>query len=85
MYKIKIQKFNNSLNDEIYEKISSLDIIYHMIQVNKSNLRYPIIIDNKYTIYDGRHRLMKAIIKNKKYINAYILDKKILKKFSSKI
>ena len=46
-----------------------------------ADLRYPIIITEKYKVIDGMHRLAKAYLKDKKYIRAYIIDKQIMKKF----
>ncbi len=38
---------------------------------------YPIIIyleNSKYVVADGRHRLYKAMLQNKEFISAYIID-----------
>ena len=51
-----------------------------MDRIKKANLKYPIIMDEKYVI-DGVHRLSKAYLRDKKYIKAYIFDKKLMKKF----
>ena len=48
--------------------------------IKKSNLKYPIIMDEKHII-DGVHRLSKAFLQDKKYIKAYIFDKNLMKKF----
>ena len=45
------------------------------------DIKYPIIIDSNYNILDGVHRYVKHIIENKKTIDVYIFDKKIMKKF----
>lgn len=45
-----------------------------------SNLKYPIIIANN-NIVDGVHRLTKAYLENRKYINSYIFNEDLLKKF----
>lgn len=49
-------------------------------RINKSNLKYPIIVWRNYII-DGVHRLTKAYNNGKSHINAYIFDDKLMKKF----
>lgn len=49
-------------------------------RIMNSNLKYPIIIANN-NIIDGVHRLTKAYLKNRKYINSYIFDEDLLKNF----
>ena len=44
--------------------------IEHCINVQNCNLQYPIILSPTNFILDGRHRLVKAIINKKKYIQA---------------
>lgn len=50
-------------------------------RIQNADLKYPIIINANYYILDGVHRYVKHIINNKKYINVYIFDKKLMKKF----
>ena len=50
-------------------------------RINDADLQYPIIMDQDGNIIDGVHRLTKAVLLDKKYINAYIFDKKLMKKF----
>lgn len=50
-------------------------------RIINADIKYPIIIDSKYNILDGFHRYIKHIIENKKTIDVYIFDKKIMKKF----
>ena len=52
-----------------------------VFRINNANIKYPIIIDSNYNILDGIHRYVKHIIENKKTINVYIFDKKLMKKF----
>ena len=42
----------------------------HMKSVNSANLKYPIILDEDGEVMDGRHRIMKAMLENKKTIKA---------------
>lgn len=54
-------------------------------KILKAQLKYPIITiinkNNKMHIVDGVHRLAKAYIQHKKYINAYVFDQNLIKKF----
>lgn len=50
-------------------------------RIKNANIKYPIIIDSNYNIIDGMHRYVKHILENKKKVNVYIFDKKIMKKF----
>ena len=50
-------------------------------RIKNADIKYPIIVDSKYNILDGFHRYIKHIIENKKTIDVYIFDKKIMKKF----
>jgi disulfide oxidoreductase YuzD len=52
-----------------------------VFRIENANMNYPIIIDSNYNILDGVHRYVKHIIENKKTINVYIFDKKLMKKF----
>jgi hypothetical protein len=50
-------------------------------KILNANLKYPIIMTHDLIIVDGMHRLAKTYIKKKKYINVYIFDKELMKKF----
>ena len=57
-------------------------------RIKKADLSYPIIITgNKTTvtrtlsIVDGYHRVSKAYLDGKKYINAHVFDKSLMNKF----
>jgi len=50
-------------------------------RIKNADIKYPIIIDSQYNILDGVHRYIKHIIENKKTIDVYIFDKKVMKKF----
>lgn len=57
----------------IYYKYSDLtlrEMVGHMKSVNDADLKYPIILDEDGEVMDGRHRIMKAIMENKKTIKA---------------
>ena len=50
-------------------------------RIMESDTKYPIIVDSDLFIIDGMHRFVKSVINNKKTIDAYIFDKKLMKKF----
>ena len=53
-----------------YENLTLRELAGHMVAVREADLKYPIILDEDGEIMDGRHRLIKAIIENKKTIKA---------------
>ncbi len=53
-----------------YGGLSLREMIEHIKSVNNADLKYPIILDEDGEIMDGRHRLMKAILENRKTIKA---------------
>lgn len=51
------------------------DFIFQMERVNRTDLQYPIILDNFGYVADGWHRIVKAVIEGRRTIKAYrILD-----------
>ena len=57
----------------IYHKYNNLtlrELAGHIVAVEEADLEYPIILDEDGEIMDGRHRLIKTIIKGKKTIKA---------------
>lgn len=46
------------------------DFIYQCIRINETDLKYPILIDDFGNICDGWHRIAKAIIEGRNYVNA---------------
>lgn len=50
-------------------------------RIMESDLRYPIIVNSDLFIIDGVHRYVKSILSNKKTVDVYIFDKKLMKKF----
>ena len=53
-----------------YEMVTLREMAGHMTAVNNASLEYPIILDEDGEIMDGRHRLIKSIIKGEKTIKA---------------
>jgi len=57
-----------------YENIYMREMVGHCEAINNADLKYPIILDEDGAIMDGRHRLMKAMLLNKKTIKAVRFD-----------
>ena len=71
-WKTKKVKLNiECINIDSYDfKIGNLfDFILHTKLVNNCDFKHPIIIDHTWYIIDWRHRLVKAILEWKKFIN----------------
>jgi len=66
--KIPIDALDISWSPFDYSNVS--EFIKHVRRVKETDLKYPILIDDLGTICDGWHRVVKAIIENKKYIKA---------------
>lgn len=59
-------------------RLSIPDIINTFKRIEEANLDYPIIIDEHHAIIDGYHRLVKAMMQNKKTIKVVILTRREL-------
>ena len=57
-----------------YKNLTLREMVMHMKAVNDADLKFPIILDEDGVIMDGRHRIMKAILNNKKTIKAVRFD-----------
>ena len=57
------------------EPNTTLCFVEHVKKVNLADLTYPIILDEEGYVMDGRHRIMKALLENKKSILAVRFDK----------
>jgi len=54
---------------------NTYDFIYHMQRVQKTDDKFPILLDDKGIICDGRHRICKAILAGKETIKAKRFNK----------
>lgn len=72
---------NNVRPIDVLNDIKNKKYKNEVVRIKNANIKYPIIIDSNYNILDGVHRYSKHIIENKKTINVYIFDKKLMKKF----
>lgn len=60
--------------DKYWFKVDDLfDFIVHYKLVQNANLDYPVIVNQKGTIIDGRHRLCKAIIEGQKKLKGIMI------------
>jgi hypothetical protein len=50
---------------------------WHMKRCLKAELKYPIIMDNRGTIVNGWHRIIKSIVQNKEYIMCIRLEENL--------
>lgn len=65
----KVPVASLGLSSKIWAGCNIFDLAFHCKAVNEADLSKPIILDWNGEIADGRHRLIKAIIKGKKTIN----------------
>jgi hypothetical protein len=50
-------------------------------RIRKADMKYPIIVTKKLVIVDGYHRVAKAVLKDQKYIKAYVFEPGLMNKF----
>lgn len=50
------------------------DFVYHAKRVNRGNLKYPIILNDRGAICDGWHRVAKALLEGKTEIDAIRIE-----------
>jgi hypothetical protein len=67
VFSIPIDHINVS---QRYHELSLRDLVMHMKAVKKADLKYPIILGEDGELLDGRHRIMKAILKGHKSLLA---------------
>lgn len=70
--KVKIDLETLNIN-YLYESKSLHDMIVFCICANKCSLDHPIIVSNEWEVIDWRHRIAKAIIEWKEYIEAVMI------------
>ena len=61
----------------VYNKLGDLtlrELAMHVKAVNEADLQYPIILDEDGEIMDGRHRVVRAMIEEKKMIKFVRFD-----------
>ena len=75
-YKTKKIKINlETINPEWYKfEIDTLyDFILHCKITDRCNFKHPVIVNHRGYIIDGRHRVVKAILKWHKYIDGIMI------------
>jgi len=87
--KVPIEKFIPQLNENVWGEWSPMDVIKKIDskkykndaeRIQKANLEYPIIVTGKHII-DGYHRVAKAYLEEKKYMDVYIFKAELMNKF----
>jgi hypothetical protein len=63
-----------NITDLMWRINSTYDFITHYKRVKDTDLKYPILLDDRGCICDGWHRVAKAIIEGKKYIKAIRIE-----------
>ena len=58
-----------------YDRLTLREMVSHFKAVQEADLSFPIILDEDGEVMDGRHRIMKALSKNKATIKAVRFDK----------
>lgn len=58
------------LSHIIWKNSDMVDLAWHCKKVNEADLEQPIILSWDGSIADGRHRVIKAIISDKRFIKA---------------
>jgi len=92
--RIIISDFANQLHHNVWgnpkenNKYSPMSVILNPLsnpkeheKIMSADLSYPIIISSNGTVIDGMHRLSKAYLEKKHYMDAYMFDSKLLHKF----
>ena len=59
---------------QTYEKLTLREMVMHMAAVQAADLSMPIILDEDGELMDGRHRIMKAMLKGEPVIRAVRFD-----------
>jgi len=88
--KLPIDDFIPQLKEKVWGDWSPMDVIekFHLKKykedaerIQRANLTYPVIITGKHDIVDGYHRVAKAFLDKKKYVDVYIFDTELMNKF----
>jgi len=53
-----------------YKKLTLRDMVMHMKAVEDADLEFPILLDEDGVLLDGRHRIMKALLRGAATIKA---------------
>ena len=81
-FNLEYNCWNNNVRPiDVINDIKNKKYKNEVLRIKNANIKYPIIIDSSYKILDGFHRYVKMYIENKKNINVYIFDNKLIKKF----
>jgi hypothetical protein len=88
--RLNVDEFIPQLKQSVWGDWSPMDVINNINKtkyesntkrIQEADLRYPVIITKKHVIVDGYHRIAKAYLNNKKYIDVYIFNSELMNKF----
>jgi hypothetical protein len=88
--KLNIDEFIPQLKEKVWGEWSPIDVIekIHLKKyetdakrIHDAKLTYPVIVTGKHTIVDGYHRIAKAYLEKKKYVDVYIFESELMNKF----
>jgi len=88
--KLPIDTFIPQLNEKVWGDWSPMDVLEKMDlkkykhnaeRIKGAKLEYPAIVTGKHTIVDGYHRIAKAYLEGKKYVDVYVFDVALMNKF----
>lgn len=65
------------LSHEIWAGCDIFTLAFHCKKVQEADLKYPIILDWRGAVADGRHRIIKALIEGRKTIKAVRITWKV--------
>lgn len=88
--KLPIDELVPQLNEKVWGDWSPMDVLGKMNtkkykenadRIRDANLSYPVILTGRHIIVDGYHRVAKAYLDKKKYVDTYIFNADLMNKF----
>lgn len=75
--KLDLKVYN--LQNDSFQCENLFEFLQHYMLVQEADTAYPVIINNMWQVIDGRHRICKAILMDKKSIKAIqVIDSSIV-------
>lgn len=87
---LPVDVFIPQLEEKVWGDWSPTDVVNNMSvkkykddaeKIQKADLAYPVIVTGKHKIVDGFHRVAKAYLEGKKYIDVYVFNSDLMNKF----
>lgn len=88
--RLPIDEFIPQLKEKVWGEWSPMDVIEKIDmkkydsdakRIKNAKLTYPVFVTGKHTIVDGYHRIAKAYLEKKTYVDAYVFDSELMNKF----